>query len=285
MNTVYLNGEFIPANEAKISVMDRGFLFGDGVYEVIPVYNGKLFRLEPHLQRLQYSLSKIRLQLDWSLQQWQQMLETLINKNEGKNLALYLQISRGYAEKRDHRFPEKTLPTIFAMVNPLPPLLTIEEMTPCSAITVEDIRWKNCDIKSISLLGNVLLSQQASESDADESILINNGIATEGSVSNLFIVKDGNIYSSIKDNRILGGITRELIIELLEKNGQVVTEKEISLDELKNADEIWLTSSTKEIRPVVELDGKAVGNGNIGKVWGKAVKVYFDYKMKLYQEN
>ncbi len=285
MSIVYLNGEFIEAVEAKVSVLDRGFLFGDGVYEVIPVYNGQLFRLEQHLKRLQYSLSRIRMDLDWSLQQWQQMLQQLISKNEGKNLALYLQVTRGFAEKRDHRFPVNPVPTIYAMVNPLPPLLTEQEILPCTAITVDDIRWKNCDVKSISLLGNVLLAQQAFESDADESILINDGIATEGSISNMFMVKDGQIFSSLKDNRILGGITRELVIELLENNGMPVIEKEITVAELKNADEIWLTSSTKEIRPVIELDGVTVGSGSAGPIWNKAIKIYLEYKLKLYQDS
>jgi len=285
MSIVYLNGEFIEASEAKVSVLDRGFLFGDGVYEVIPVYNGQLFRSEQHLKRLQYSLSRIRMDVDWSLEQWQQMLEQLIDQNEGKNLALYLQVTRGFVEKRDHRFPKNPTPTIYAMVNPLPPLLTEKEILPCTAITVEDIRWKNCDIKSISLLGNVLLAQQAFESEADESILINEGIATEGSISNMFMVKDGQVYTSIKDNRILGGITRELVIELLEKNDISVIEKEISVDELKNADEIWLTSSTKEIRPVIELDGNSVSDGVAGPVWNKAIKIYLEYKLKLYQDS
>ena len=285
MSIVYLNGDFIDASEAKVSVLDRGFLFGDGVYEVIPVYNGQLFRLEPHLKRLQCSLSRIRMDFDWTLQQWQQMLEQLISQNKGKNLALYLQVTRGFVAKRDHRFPENPSPTIFAMVNPLPPLLTEQEILPCTAITVEDIRWKNCDIKSISLLGNVLLAQQAAESSADESILINDGIATEGSISNMFIVKDGQVFSSKKDNRILGGITRELVIELLSQNNISVIEKEITVEELKNADEIWLTSSTKEIRPVIELDGEKIGDGVVGPVWKKAIKIYLEYKLKLYQDS
>jgi D-alanine transaminase len=285
MSIVYLNGDFIEAKEAKVSVLDRGFLFGDGVYEVIPVYNGQLFRLQQHLKRLQYSLSRIHLEFDWSLQQWQQMLEQLISQNEGENLALYLQVTRGFAEKRDHRFPANAVPTIYAMVNPLAPLLTEQEIQPCKAITVEDIRWKNCDIKSISLLGNVLLAQQAAESTADESILINDGIATEGSISNMFMVKNGQVFSSLKDNRILGGITRELVIELLQKNGITVSEKEITLAELKDADEIWLTSSTKEIRPVIELDGETVGAGVAGPLWNKAIKIYLEYKLKLYGDN
>ena len=282
MNTVYLNGDFIPSDEAKISVMDRGFLFGDGVYEVIPVYNGQLFRLEQHLQRLTYCLNRIHLDVGWSKNQWQQMMQQLVDENGNGNLALYLQVTRGYAEKRLHTFPKKTNPTIFSMVTKLPSPNNIEDIKPCKAICMADIRWKNCDIKSISLLGNVLLAQQAHECDDDEAILINNGIATEGSISNLFIVESGKIITSKKDHRILGGITRELVIELLESHGNTVYQEDIPVARLKKASEIWLTSSTKEIRPVVELDGEKVGEGKAGEVWKQAINIYLEYKQRLY---
>ncbi len=282
MNSVFLNGDFIPASEAKISVMDRGFLFGDGIYEVIPVYNGQLFRLEQHLQRLHYCLKRIKLSVDWSMQQWQQMMEQLIAENGGGNLGLYLQVTRGFSEKRDHKFPQQISPTIFSMVNTLPSPKNIEDLKACKVMTIEDIRWKNCDIKSISLLGNVLLAQQAHESDDDEAILTNNGFATEGATSNLFIVEDGKIFTPKKDNRILGGITRDLVIELLESHGKTVFQEDISIERLNNAEEIWLTSSTKEIRPVVEINGNKVGDGKAGPVWNQAVTIYLDYKMKLY---
>ena len=281
-NIVYINGQFVPKEKAQVSVMDRGFLYGDGVYEVIPVYNGKLFLFEDHIKRLNYSLEQIRLDVDWSKQQWQQMMENLIEKNGAGNLGLYLQVTRGAAEKRLHTFPEKVTPTVFAMVWTLSEPGRVEDIPPCKVITTEDIRWKRCDIKSISLLGNVLMSQLAREANVDEAFVVNNGIVTEGASSNFFLVKNGQVVTSPGDNRILGGITRKMVIDLLARQGSMVKEKELLLQEVMDADEIWLTSSTKEIRPVIEVDGLAVGDGQPGSLWKQTVRQFLEVKKALF---
>lgn len=281
-NIVYINGQYIPKDQAHVSVMDRGFLYGDGIYEVIPVYNGELFLFEDHVKRLNYSLEQIHLNVDWSIHQWRNMMDTLIEKNGAGNLGLYLQVTRGAAEKRLHTFPEAVTPTIFAMVWELPEPGSIEEIKPCKVITTDDIRWKRCDIKSISLLGNVLMSQLARDANVDEAFVVNEGIVTEGASSNFFVVKDGKVMTSPGDNRILGGITRKMVIDLLARQGYVVEEKELSLQQVMDADEIWLTSSTKEIRPVIEVDGQAVGNGQPGALWKQTASQFLKDKKALF---
>ncbi len=212
-DTVYLNGEFLPLSEAKISVLDRGFIFGDGVYEVIPCYGRLPFRLTEHLTRLQHSLDAIKLTNPLSPAGWKKLFLQLVERCDAEDQSLYLQITRGTAS-RDHGFPANTPPTIFAMSNPLKaPAPTLLERG-ASAITLDDIRWRYCHIKAISLLPNVLLRQQALEASADEAILLRDGEATEGAASNLFIVKDGTLVTPPKDNRLLPGITRDLVVEL-----------------------------------------------------------------------
>jgi len=289
MNIVYLNGSFIPKEEASVSVMDRGFLFADGVYEVIPVYSGKLFRLDEHLSRLQRSLDAIRLQAPFKPEEWQAMLCELVDKNGGGNQALYLQVTRGIENIRDHRFPDQVKPTVFAMSNPITKpsgkdLKHILDNTPgISTITTKDIRWDRCDIKSISLLPNILLRQQALDAGAQEALLIKNGYLTEGAASNCFVIKDGVIFTPPKNKLILGGITRDLIIELARKNQIDCKEVPINEATLNNADEIWISSSTKEIVPVVELDNKAVGQGKVGPLWRKMTGLYIQYKLSLFE--
>ncbi len=281
-NTVFINGQFVPKDQARISVMDRGFLYGDGVYEVIPVYNGKLFLFADHIRRLNYSLEQIHLDVDWSMPQWQQMMETLIEKNGAGNLGLYLQVTRGATDKRLHTFPEVVTPTIFAMVWPLSVPVDVEDIRPCKVITTQDIRWKRRDIKNISLLGNVLMSQLARDANVDEAFAVNNGMVTEGASSNFFVVKNGKIMTSPGDERILGGITRKMVINLLSSQGYAVEEKELSLQELLDADEIWLTSSTKEIRPVIEVDGQPIADGEPGALWKQTVNQFLEDKKSLF---
>ena len=289
MNIVYLNGSFIPKEKASVSVMDRGFLFADGVYEVIPVYSGKLFRLKEHLDRLQRSLDAIRLKSPFTQEEWQAMLCELIDKNGGGNQAIYLQVTRGIENIRDHRFPDQVKPTIFAMSNPLTKPTdedlnnTLNNTSGISAITTKDIRWDRCDIKSISLLPNILLRQQALDAGAQEALLIKDGYLTEGAASNCFVIKDGVIYTPPNNELILGGITRDLIIELARNNQIVCKEEPIDEEALNNADEIWVSSSTKEIVPVVKLNNKAVGQGKIGPVWRKMAELYIQYKLSLFE--
>jgi D-alanine transaminase len=195
MSIVYLNGEFLPIEQAKVSVLDRGFLFGDGVYEVIPVYGGHCLRLGEHLKRLQDSLDGIHLKNPLSNQQWEQTLDQLIEKNEGEDKSVYLQLSRGVAPVRDHLFPAQTKPTVFIMSNPLKPVSKETLRAGIKAVTLDDIRWQACNIKATALLANTLLKQQAANQGATEAILVRDGLATEGSASNLFIVSNGVIIT------------------------------------------------------------------------------------------
>ncbi len=283
MSTCYLNGDYLPIEQAKISVLDRGFIFGDGVYEVIPAYGGNLFRLQQHLQRLHNSLEAIRLTNPLSDPQWQEMLQTLVAENQDHNntdQSLYLQVTRGVA-KRDHPFPENTPATVFAMSNPLPAADMNKTQAGVAAITLDDIRWRYCYIKTTALLPNILLKQQAIEKHVTEAILVREGQVTEGSSSNLFIVKDGVIRTPAKSEQLLPGITRDLIVELAQKNALPCEETSISEAELHAADEIWLSSSTREILPVTRLDEKTVGNGTAGPLWRKMISIYQTYKQAL----
>lgn len=276
--TVYLNGQYVPLDEAKISVMDRGFLFGDGVYEVIPCYFGQLFHLQAHIDRLTASLAGIRMVNPYSTEQWLEIFKPLIDNSQ--NQYIYLQITRGVAPKRDHAFPENTQPTIFAMCNNIVPFAGLE--TGIKAITETDSRWQFCNIKAIALLAHLLHRQAAVDQDCAEAILIDkNGFITEGAASNVFAVIDGVLITPPKSNRILAGITRDVILELAEKNNIPYREDNISLAELKTASEIWVTSSTREIIAVVELDGQPVADGKVGAVWHTVNNIFQAYKQSL----
>lgn len=284
MTTAYLNGRFLPLEEAQISPLDRGFLFADGVYEVIPAYASKLFRLDEHLQRLENSLSAIELANPLSRSAWTALFNELILKNGGGNIYIYLQVTRGTAAKRDHAFPEPPIaPTIFAMTGQIatPAADMPDTATGVAAITLDDIRWSRCDIKSVALLANILLRQQAIKEGAAEAILIRDGFATEGSASNFFIVKNGTIITPPKSHLILPGITRDLVVELAQQHGMAIVEQEVTEAALRGADEIWLSSSTKEVVPVVRLNGRTIGAGKPGPLWQQMARHYVDYKRHL----
>ena len=261
-SVAFLNGSFAPLDSVCISPLDRGFLFGDGVYEVIPCYRGKLFRLEQHLDRLERSLAAIRIENPYSKDAWMSLFSELLENNGGGDQLLYLQITRGVAP-RDHAFPQ-TQPTVFAMARPWK---RDENPASANAITDHDNRWHRCDIKSIALLGNVLLRQAAVEEGAVENVLIRDGHVTEGAASNVFVVLDGVIKTPPKGPLILNGVTREVVLELMQDIGMVGGEFPISEKDLKNAEEIWVTSSSMELKPVVELDGVRVGGGQPGPKW------------------
>ena len=297
MSQVYLNGEYLPLDQAKISVLDRGFLFADGVYEVIPAYGGRMLRVQEHLQRLQNSLDAIRLENPLSNQQWLAVFEKILalnsNENPGKNpsknsredsredASIYLQVTRGVAAVRNHGFPGEVSQTVFIMVNELAPVDKEKLRTGVSAITLDDIRWKACNVKSISLLGNILLRQQAHDNNSAESILINDGLVTEGAASNVFAVINDVLVTAPSGARLLPGITRDLIVELAREHNIPCEERDFSEAELLSASEIWLTSSTKEILPVVVLNGKPVANGKSGPIWDKMIDIYQACKVKL----
>ena len=277
---VYLNGEYLPLNEAKVSVLDRGFIFGDGIYEVIPAYGGKALRFEHHMQRLQNSLDAIRITNPLSNSQWQEIIDKLIAATGSQDQYIYLHITRGVAS-RDHRFPDDTKPTVFVMssiLHAVDPDLLKKGIT---AVTLDDIRWQHCNIKAIALLPNILLRQQAVDKDATEAILIRDGNMTEGAASNVFTVSSGVIKTPPKDQKLLPGITRDLVVELAKTHNMPIEEVTISEEEFLAADEIWITSSTKEILPVTQINEQQVGNGQPGVVWQDMYQKYQDYKETL----
>lgn len=278
---VYLNGNFMPMEEARVPVLDRGFIFGDGVYEVIPVYAGRAFRLTPHLQRLQNSLDAIQLGNPFSQGEWKKLIDQLLEKNGGGDLSVYFQLTRGVAP-RDHGFPDDSIKaTVFMMTTPLKPMPEKIKQSGIKAITLADNRWLNCQIKAIALLPNILLRQQALEQGAQEAILLRGGEATEGAASNLFIVKQACIITPPKGPLLLPGITRDLIVEISQKESLCIKQQTITEAELADAEEIWLTSSTREILPVCSLNDKMVGEGRPGPYWKQMFKLYQNYKQAL----
>ena len=267
MSIAYLNGAWQPLEETRVPVLDRGFLFGDGVYEVIPVYSGRPFRLKQHLQRLENNLAAIRIDKPLSHAEWEAIIRRLVEDHGAVDQALYLQVTRGVAPKRDHAFPVDATPTVFAMTNPLPKPAPERNRQGYAAITVSDERWNNCDIKAITLLANLLARQDAVDAGAQEAIFIRDGKAVEGAASNLFIVRDRLLITPPKSRQLLPGITRDFVLELAAGHGIPYAEAEIPVEELKNADEIWVTSSIREILPITSLDGKPVGSGEAGPGW------------------
>ena len=278
--TVFLNGRLLPAGEAKVSVLDRGFIFGDGVYELVPVYSRVPFRLDEHLARLERSLAAVAIRNPYSAAQWRAHIFKLIDAQPHEDQAVYLQVTRGIAP-RDHAFPKSAEPTAFMMSNPLvnPPPAQVERGA--AAVSAQDYRWLRCDIKSTSLLGNVLLRQLSAEAGAAETFLFRGERLTEASASNVFIVKRGVIYSPPKDQLILPGITYDVIVELARANGLPIEMREVSEKEVRGADEIWVTSSSKEVLAIVTLDGAKVGDGRPGPAFRRMYQLYQDFKQKV----
>ena len=283
--TVYLNGDYLPLEDARISVMDRGFLFGDGVYEVIPVYDGQLVGLEKHLRRLQNSLDRVSLANPLASERWLSLFHALLEKNAEQagqpESAIYLQISRGVYPKRDLAIDPQFPPTVFAMLLPVTPPDLDRISAGISVITVDDFRWNACDIKSTSLIGNVMLKQQARVAGVDDAILVRDGLVTEGTASNVFLVKDQVLITPPTSRCLLPGITRDLVIEIAKNNTIMVEEREIKQEELVQADEIWMTSSTREIAPVIQLNGDAVSQGRAGEMWKRVMDLYQKYKQTV----
>ncbi len=272
---VYLNGRFVPVDEAKVSVLDRGFLFGDGIYEVIPVYGGQPLRLDEHLRRLDQSLAAIKMKSPLGDKEWSAIFDRLISGTADQQI--YLQVTRGAANKRDHSIPAEITPTVFVMCTPIAPI----PLDGIKAITVSDIRWDRCNIKAITLLANILLRQEAVDQGAAEAILVRDGQVLEGAASNIMIVSGGKIITPPKGDTILPGITRDLVLDLAKNLGIPTEERHFDIAELKNADEIWVTSSTREILSVIELDGKFISGGIPGKTWKTLQSAYQDYKRAL----
>ncbi len=278
--TVFLNGKFLPSGEARVSVLDRGFIFGDGVYELVPVYSRVPFRLREHLERLERSLAAVSIRNPYSREEWRSHIFRLIDAQSFADQGVYFQVTRGVA-KRDHAFPKNVEPTVFMMSNPLvnPPAAQVERGG--AALSAPDNRWLRCDIKSTSLIGNVLLRQLSAESGAAETILFRDGRLTEASASNVFIVKGGVIQSPPKSHLILAGITYDVVVELARENQLPFEFKSITEAEVRAADEIWITSSSREVFAIVSLDGARVGDGRPGPVFRRMYRLYQEFKQKV----
>jgi D-alanine transaminase len=264
----YLNGRFLPIEEARISPLDRGFLFGDGAYELIPVYSRRPFRLAEHLKRLQRTLDGIQLANPLAEAAWRSAIDELIKATPFEDQSVYLQVTRGADVKRDHAFPAMVAPTVFMFVSPLVTPTAEQRARGVSCLTVLDNRWSRCDLKVLALLPNVLLRQQAVEAGCAEAILLREGFLTEGSASNIFVCKDGVLLAPPKDHRMLPGITYDVVLELAAANGMPYEVREIAEAELRSADEIWQTSSTREVLAVTMLDGRPVGHGKLAGLPG-----------------
>ena len=285
MTTVYLNGQFMPAAEAKISPMDRGFLFGDGIYEVIPSYNGRFVGFKPHIARMQDGLAQLSIDPGLSLADWQTLCQRLLTDNRetnGENQAVYIQVSRGTDTKRNHAFPANIKATVFAYAFPIAPepIADKSKATTFNVVTGQDLRWQRCHIKSTSLLGNVLHYQQGYASGAQEILLFDkDGNLTEGAAVNVFVIKNGVIATPPLTNKLLPGITRLLLLNILRKHSSItVEERDISEQEVFAADEIWLTSSSKEIAPVLKVNEHTVGTGEVGDVWLASQQLFSAHK-------
>ncbi|HZE10618.1 MAG TPA: D-amino acid aminotransferase [Burkholderiales bacterium] len=277
---IYLNGEFMPIDQAKISVLDRGFIFGDGVYEVIPAYSRRPFRLGEHLARLQASLDAIRIANTHDNSKWAELVGRIIAGNPWEDQNVYLQITRGVA-KRDHAFPKGLKPTVFLMASELIPPSAELVKTGAKAIVLPDFRWLRCDIKSTSLLGNCMLRTVAADEGCTESILVRDGEMTEASASNVFVVKHGTVLAPPKSHLILPGITYDVVLEILRDNAIPHEVRPVKEGELRSADEVWVTSSSREVLPITTLDGKPVGSGKPGPVGAKVYALYQEFKARV----
>ncbi|WP_416050933.1 D-amino acid aminotransferase [Cupriavidus basilensis] len=274
---VYLNGELTPLSEARVPVLDRGFIFGDGVYEVVPIYAGKPFRLPQHLARLARSLDTIGIPNPHTDAQWMALIDRVVQANGLADQMVYIQVTRGVA-RRTHAFPKTVTPTVLIMTNPmsLPSAAMREKGVAC--VTAQDKRWLHCQVKSTSLLGNVLAAQNAVENDATETIQFRDGMLTEASASNVWVVSKGRVSAPPKDNLILEGIRYGWMEELCAALDISLDARRISQDEVMGADEVLLTSASKEILPVVTIDGKTIGDGVPGPVFKKLYAAYQEAK-------
>jgi D-alanine transaminase len=262
-------------------VLDRGFLYGDGVYEVIPVFGSNLLRVDEHLQRLDKSLSRVSMKNPHSDSEWKERFDKLLDCNPGEDRAVYLQITRGAYPLRDLKIQPDIEPTVFMMTLEVKPVDIQVLEKGIETITIEDFRWNACDIKSTSLVANVMLRQQATQYGVVDAILIKGGNITEGTASNIFVVEDDILITPPTSRNLLPGITRDLVLQLADDNDVRTEIRDIPAKELRQADEIWLTSSTREIAPVVRLNDRVVGSGKAGPLWHKMINIYQEYKQHL----
>ena len=281
----YLNGRFLPLTEAKVSVLDRGFVFGDGVYELVPVYSRKPFRLDDHLRRLQGSLDGIRLANPHGVAAWRDLILRLVELQNFDDQSIYIQITRGTPVEgqppRDHAFPRDVPPTVFMFAQPLVTATPVQKAAGVCAVSAVDNRWLRCNIKAISLLANILLRQQAVDADCAETLMLRDGFLTEGAASNIFVVKDGVLRAPPPSSLMLTGITYDVVLELAAGHGIPHEVRAISEAEVRSADELWMTSSTKEIMAIVKLDGVPVGAGVPGPLARQMDALYQAFKHRV----
>lgn len=276
----YLNGEYVALRDARISPLDRGFLFGDSVYEVLPAFGGRMFLFREHFDRLARSLREIRLENPHTHAEWLDILEQLIARNSGSDMYLYVQVTRGREYGRNHAFPSVVEPGVFVMASPLPVFTEEHRTSGLSAITVEDFRWGRCDIKTTALLANVLMKQQAADAGASEALIVRDGEVLEGSSTSVFMVANGVLTTPPNSHSILPGTTREAALALAA--GVVPVEvRKIPLEELRRADEVWISSATRDVLPVTRIDGMAVGAGRPGPVWLAMSHSFQDLRRRL----
>lgn len=281
---VYLNGQYLPLAEAKVSVLDRGFVFGDGVYEIVPVYSAKPFRLDEHLRRLQASLDGVRIANPHANAEWRERVLRLIEQQDFADQSVCIQVTRGTPSAtplRDHPFPPGVAPTVFMFAQPLVTASAAQKSAGASAVTAVDNRWLRCNIKAISLLANVLLRQQAVDAGCAETVMLRDGLLTEGATSNIFVVKAGVLRAPPPSNLMLTGITYDVVLELAAANAIPHELRAISEAEVRNADELWMTSSTREIMPIVQLDGAPVGAGVPGPLAQRMDGLYQTFKQQV----
>lgn len=271
---VYLNGDYVRLGDAKISVLDRGFIFGDGIYEVVPCYGGKPFLMPHHLARLQRSLKAIRLDAGRSVADWENLVNSMLSRNDAQeDCTVYLQVTRGVA-KRDHGFPASSQATVFCMVSPLKRPDAHKREQGMTAVSMPDERWLHCEIKSVSLLGNVLAKQYATDAGVDEVVQFRDGQLSEGSSCNIWVVKDGVMRAPVRDHLILEGIRYGFLEQLADSAGIPFESRVISQAEVAAADELMLSSATKEVLPITQYDGRPVGSGKPGPVYARLRAAY-----------
>lgn len=258
--------------------MDRGFLFGDGAYELIPVYSRRPFRMDEHLSRLEHTLEGIRLPNPLSLADWRGVVERMVAENPWEDQSIYIQVSRGADVRRDHPFPKGVPPTVFVMSAPLVTVAPELLKTGVACISAADNRWLRCNLKTTALLANVLLRQEAVDAGCAETLLFRDGFLTEGAASNIFIVKNGLLLAPPKNHLMLPGITYDVVLELAQQHGLAFQVRDILASEVRDADEIWMTSSTKEVLAVTSLDGRPVGTGQPGPLAIAMVGWYQEFK-------
>jgi D-alanine transaminase len=276
----YLNGEYLPLRDARISPLDRGFLFADSVYEVLPVHNGRMFRFREHFDRLARSLREIRIESPHTHEEWLALLEELIRRNGGVDMYVYVQVTRGVEYGRNHAFPQGVRPSVFAMAAPLPSLTPQMRAQGLRAVTVEDFRWGRCDIKTTALLANVLMKQTAVDAGADEAIIVRDGEVLEGASSSVFVAINGEVFTPPDSRRILPGTTRDAAIEIA--GGAIsVRMRRIAVEELRSADEVWISAATRDVAPITSIDGRPVGSGAPGPLWRRVSAAFEELRARL----